>query len=106
MDLAWIDSLPSNIILRHRHYQSLRKRENRIIRQDLIQLDTKRTWVEPIQELGTKMAFYRGNFLQVSEDGFVTRPSYMDTHLSHGLRCAIGKIRTSSHQLEIEFGRF
>ena len=79
---------------------------NRIIRQDLIQLDTKRTWVEPIQELGTKMAFYRGNFLQVSEDGFVTRPSYMDTHLSHGLRCAIGQIRTSSHQLEIEFGRF
>ncbi|MCO5577293.1 hypothetical protein L7F22_031120 [Adiantum nelumboides] len=79
---------------------------NRIIRQDLIQLDTKRTWVESIQELGTKMAFYRGNFLQVSEDGFVTRPSYMDTHLSHGLRCAIGQIRTSSHQLEIEFGRF
>ena len=30
----------------------------------------------------------------------------MDTHLSHGLRCAIGQIRTSSHQLEIEFGRF
>ncbi|MCO5560653.1 hypothetical protein L7F22_014270 [Adiantum nelumboides] len=66
---------------------------NRVIRQDLIQLDTKRTWVEPIQELGTKMAFYRGNFLQVSEDGFVTCPSYMDTHLSHGLRCAIGQIR-------------
>ncbi|MCO5599422.1 hypothetical protein L7F22_053525 [Adiantum nelumboides] len=65
-----------------------------------------RTWVEPIQELGTKMAFYRGNFLQVSEDGFVTRPSYMDTHLSHGLRCATGQIRTSSNQLEIEFGRF
>ncbi|MCO5597596.1 hypothetical protein L7F22_051675 [Adiantum nelumboides] len=52
------------------------------------------------------MAFYRGNFLQVSEDGFVTRPRYMDTHLSHGLRCAIGQIRASSHQLEIEFGRF
>ena len=79
---------------------------NRIIRQDLIQLDTKRTWVEPTQEMGTKMAFYKENFLQVSEDGFVTRPSYMDTHLSHGLRCAIGQIRTSSHQLEIEFGRF
>ena len=52
------------------------------------------------------MAFYRGKFLQVSEDGFVTCPSYMDTHLSHGLRCAIGQILTSSHQLEIEFGRF
>lgn len=83
-----------------------RTETNKIIRQDLIQLDTKKTWVEPTQELGTKMAFYRENFLQLSEDGFVTRPSYMDTHLSHGLRCAIGQIRTSSHQLEIEFGRF
>ncbi|WP_219822809.1 hypothetical protein, partial [Enterobacter cloacae complex sp. 4DZ3-17B2] len=52
------------------------------------------------------MADYKENFLQLSEDGFVIRPSYMDTHLSHGLRCAIGQIRTSSHQLEIEFGRF
>ena len=79
---------------------------NRIIRQDLIQLDTKRTWVEPIQELGTKMAFYRGNFLQVSEDGFVTRPSYMDTHLSHGLRCAIGQICTSSHHWRLNSAGF
>lgn len=79
---------------------------NKTIRQDLIQMDTKRTWVDPTQELGTKMADYKGNFLQLSEDGFVIRPSYMDTHLSHGLRCAIGQIRTSSHQLEIEFGRF
>ena len=30
----------------------------------------------------------------------------MDTHLSHGLRCVIGQMRTSSHQLEIETGRF
>ena len=78
----------------------------KLIRQDLIQLDTRRTWIEPIQELGTKMAFYREHLLQLSEDGFVTRPSYMDTHMSHGLRCAIGQIRTSSHQLEIETGRF
>lgn len=28
------------------------------------------------------------------------------SHLSHSLRCAIGQIRTSSHQLEIETGRF
>ncbi|RYA67342.1 hypothetical protein DD595_26345, partial [Enterobacter cloacae complex sp. 4DZ3-17B2] len=78
----------------------------KLIRQDLTQLDTRRTWIQPAQELGTKMADYKENFLQLSEDGFVIRPSYMDTHLSHGLRCAIGQIRTSSHQLEIEFGRF
>lgn len=53
-----------------------------------------------------KMAFYREHLLQLTGDGFVIRPSYMDTHLSHGLRCAIGQIRTSSHQLEIEIGRF
>ena len=78
----------------------------RLIRQDLIQLDTKMTWVEPVQELGTKMAFYKEHLLKLSGDGFVIRPSYRDTHLSHSLRCAIGQIRTSSHHLEIETGRF
>ena len=57
-------------------------------------------------ELGTKMAHYKGNFLRITDDGFVERPSYMDSHLSHGLRCVIGQMRTSSHQLEIETGRF
>ncbi|KAH7292489.1 hypothetical protein KP509_29G071000 [Ceratopteris richardii] len=52
------------------------------------------------------MAFYREHLLILTTDGFVTRPSYMDTHLSHALRCAIGQLRTSSHQLEIETGRF
>ena len=74
-------------------------------------MDTRRTWIEPSQELGTKSAFYREHLLQLTADGFIIRPSYMDTHLSHGLRCvglrcAIGQIRTSSHQLEIETGRF
>eukprot|EP00250_Pteridium_aquilinum_P019422 c24426_g1_i1 orf=1306-2640(+) len=79
---------------------------SRIIRQDLIQLDTRRTWIDPPQELGTKMAFYRDHLLRTTEDGFIVRPGYMDTHLSHALRCAIGQIRTSSHQLEIETGRY
>ena len=52
------------------------------------------------------MAFYRDHLLQLIEDGFVTGRNYMDTHLSHGLRCAIGQILTSSHHLEIETGRF
>lgn len=76
----------------------------RLVRHDLIKLDTERTWIEPIQELGTKMAFYKEHLLQLSGDGFVIRPSNMDTHLSHGPRCAISQIRTSSHQLEIGTG--
>lgn len=44
------------------------------------------------------MAFYREHLLQLTED--------MDTHFSHGIRCAIGQIRTSSHQLRIETGRY
>ena len=77
----------------------------RLIRQDLIQLDTRRTWIQPTRELGTKMAFYREHLLELTQDGFVMRPTYMDTHLSHELRCVIGQMRTSSHQLEIETGR-
>eukprot|EP00249_Psilotum_nudum_P001957 c14736_g1_i1 orf=2-418(-) len=30
----------------------------------------------------------------------------MDVHLSHGFRTAIGQLRTSSHQLQIEIGRW
>ena len=77
----------------------------RLIQQDLTQLDTRRTWIEPSHELGTKRAFYREHLLQLTADGFIIRPSYMDTHLSHGLRCTIGQIRTSSHQLRVESGR-
>ena len=36
----------------------------------------------------------------------MTRPAYMDFHLSHGIGCAIGQMCTSSHQLEIETGKF
>ena len=52
------------------------------------------------------MAFYREHLLDLREDGFVTRPMYMDTHLSHGLQCVIGQMHTSSHQLEMEIVRF
>ena len=63
---------------------------NKIIRQDLTQLETKRTWLDPSLELGTKMAFYKDHFLATTEDGFIVGPRYMDSHLSHGLRCVIG----------------
>ncbi|MCO5551747.1 hypothetical protein L7F22_005251 [Adiantum nelumboides] len=55
----------------------------RLISQDLIQLDTKRTWIQLAQELGTKMAFYGEHLLQPIVDGFVMRPGYMDTHFSY-----------------------
>ena len=51
-----------------------------------------------------KMAFYRKHLLELTEDGFVTKPMYMDTRLSHELQSIIGQMRTSSHQLEIETG--
>ena len=56
--------------------------------------------------LGTKMAHYKENFLQVLDDGFVIRPKYLDTHLSYGVRCVIIQMCTSLHQLEIETSMF
>ena len=46
------------------------------------------------------------SFYITSEDGFIIRPSYMDIHLSYALRSVIGQLRTSSHQLQIEVGRY
>ena len=43
--------------------------------------------------------------MHFSQLGFITRPKYLDTFLSNALRVAIGQLRTSSHQLEIENGR-
>ena len=88
------------------HLEPSREERNRIIRMDIIQIHTARTWVTPTEDLGTKKTFYKEHFLHISPDGFIIRPSYMDTHLSHGVRCAIGQIRTSSHQLLIETGRY
>ena len=54
---------------------------------------------QPKISLGTKMAHYK-------TDGFIIRPPYMDIHLSYVLHSAIGQLRTSSHQLQIEVGRY
>ncbi|MCO5548634.1 hypothetical protein L7F22_002094 [Adiantum nelumboides] len=51
------------------------------------------------------MAYYREHFLMLTEDRFIQRPRYMDTYLPDGMRVAIGQLRVSSHQLEIESGR-
>ena len=75
------------------------------MRQDLLQRYMMRTWVTPHQPLPTKMSYYRDCFLSVSEDGFIQRPGYMDVYMSHSARVAIGQLRVSSHQLEIEAGK-
>ena len=52
-----------------------------------------------------KMMYYRDQSLRISEDGFVHRPRYMDTHILHSARVTIGQIEVSSHQLGIEARR-
>ena len=39
-------------------------------------------------------------------DGFIIRPSYVDTHLSCALCNVIGSLKPSLHQLEIEIERY
>ena len=78
---------------------------NRVLRQDLWQLYTRETWITPSQPLPPKMLYYRDQFMSTSGDGFIQRPRYMDVHMSHSARVAIGQLRVSSHQLEIEAGR-
>ena len=78
---------------------------NRVMREDLLQRYMRQTWVTPHQPLSTKMLYYRDCFMNISEDGFVQRPRYMDVYMPHSSRVAIGQLRVSSHQLEIEAGR-
>ena len=82
-----------------------RTEKNRVLRQDLWQLYIQVTWSSPPQGLTTKMEYYRKSFLQLSKDGFIERPRYLDVYLPHASRVAIGQLRVSSHQLEIETGR-
>ncbi|MCO5569503.1 hypothetical protein L7F22_023216 [Adiantum nelumboides] len=51
------------------------------------------------------MLHYREHFLQLSEQGFIEIPLYMQRYMPHHLRVVIGQLRVSSHQLEIERGR-
>lgn len=80
-------------------------KRKKLIKMYLSKLHTQRAWSAPPFPLDTKMAYYQDHFLHLSSDGFVVWPSLMNTHLSHGLRCIIGQILTSSHQ-QIETGRF
>ena len=43
--------------------------------------------------------------MKFSKLGFIERPKYLDVFLPNALRVAIGQLRVSSHQLEIEVGR-
>ena len=65
----------------------------------------RHTWITPQQPLPTKMLYYRDCFMSISEDGFIQRPRYMDVYMPHSSRVAVGQLRVSSHQLEIEASR-
>ncbi len=86
-------------------YNLTRQGRNRIIRQEISRIYIERTWISPGQPLPTKMLHYHEHFLQISDQGFIDTPQYMQQYMPHHLRVAIGQLRVSSHQLEIERGR-
>ncbi|MCO5548203.1 hypothetical protein L7F22_001660 [Adiantum nelumboides] len=62
---------------------------NRVLRQDLWQLYIRETWITPRQPLPPKMLYFKDHFMTILEDGFIQRPGYMDTYMSHSARVAI-----------------
>lgn len=80
-----------------------RSERNTVIRQDLWQLYIRQHWIT--SPLPRKMSYYRDHFLTILDDGFIQRPRYMDIHMPHSSRVAIGQLRVASHRLEIETGR-
>lgn len=75
------------------------------MRQDIWQHYIQETWTAPESPLPPKMLYYRDHFMSISGDGFIHRPRYMDVYMPHSSRVAIGQLRVSSHQLEIEARR-
>ena len=67
-----------------------KEEKDRVIQTDIINLENKITWINPKISLGTKMAHYKTHFLHTSEDGFIIRPPYVDTHLSYAQHSVIG----------------
>ncbi|MCO5575025.1 hypothetical protein L7F22_028822 [Adiantum nelumboides] len=86
-------------------YTLTHQERNRIIRQEISHIYIERTWFSPRQPLQPKMLHYHEHFLQISDQGFIDTPQYMQQYMPHHLRVAIGQLRVSSHQLEIERGR-
>ena len=75
---------------------------NKVIRQEIWQIYTRYKWITPLEPLPSKMLYYKEHFMHFSKLGFITRPKYLDTFLPNALRVAIGEVRISYHQLEIE----
>ncbi|MCO5548984.1 hypothetical protein L7F22_002449 [Adiantum nelumboides] len=86
-------------------YSLTRSERNRVIRQEIWHTYIQRTRVDPGHELPSKMLHYREHFLQLSEQGFIEIPLYMQRYMPHHLQVVIGQLRVSSHQLEIERDR-
>ena len=79
--------------------------KDRVIWTGIINLEHKITRINPKISLGMRWPTKR-HFLHTSEDGFIIWPPYLDIHLSYALRSVIGQLWTSSHQLELEVGRY
>ena len=76
-----------------------------VIRQEIWQIYTQHKWINPLESFPSKMLYYHEHFMHFSELGFIQpKPKYLDMFLPNALRVAIGQLRVSSHQLEIENG--
>ena len=71
---------------------------NQIIREDLLQLHTFRTWLLP-RKLLVKLDFYYQHYLHISQEGFITPQGYTQVHLPRALRISLCQFRVSSHKL-------
>ena len=57
---------------------------------------------QPTRSIPPKMLYYKEQFTQFSKLGFIIRLKYLDMFLPNALRVAIGQLRVSSDQLEVE----
>lgn len=53
-----------------------------VVRQDVTKLDTRRTWLESPQILGTKMASYWEYLFHTTHSCFIVWPKYVDTSIA------------------------
>ena len=74
-----------------------------IMCQEIWKIYTQHKWINPLEPL--PLLYYKEKFMHFSELSFILQPKYWDMFLPNALRVAIGQLRVSSHQVEIENGR-
>ena len=86
------------------HLNMTKVEKIRVIRTDLINLENKITWISPKISLGRKMAHYKTYFSHTPED-VSSSGHLLWTPIICIAQCD-RQLQTSSHQLEIEVGRY